>query len=83
VAVTPLTADTSPEIERRQIEGWRQMSPAQKAETVIALTSMAFDMTLAGIRHRHPDESDRDHRRRLAILLHGPDVARRAFPSLF
>ena len=81
--VTPLAADTSPEIEHLQIEGWRRMSPSQKAETVIALTSMALEMTRAGIRHRHPEETDREHRRRLAILLHGPDLARRAFPSLF
>jgi hypothetical protein len=33
-----LSLDTSPEIERRQIERWRQMSPAQKAAIVSGLT---------------------------------------------
>jgi hypothetical protein len=73
----PLAADTAPEIERLQIDGWRRMTHASKAATVTALTSMAMEMTLAGIRDRFPGEPDDQHRRRLAELLFGEDLAER------
>jgi hypothetical protein len=79
VTSRPLSLDTSPEIERLQIEGWRRMSPADKAGLVRALTVATIEMTKAGIRHRHPDESAEQHRMRLAEILLGPDLARRAF----
>jgi hypothetical protein len=77
----PLALDTSPDVERLQIEGWRRMSPAEKARTVTALTTAAIDMTMAGIRHRHPNESLESHKMRLAEILLGPDLAHRAFPD--
>ena len=72
----PLALDTPPDIERRQVEGWRRMTPADKARTVTALTRAAIDMTAAGIRHRHPDEPPSSHRRRLAEILLGSELAR-------
>jgi hypothetical protein len=57
------------------------MSPVEKAAVVTGLTSAAFAMTLAGIRHRHPEEPEAAHRKRLAIILLGADVANRAFPG--
>jgi hypothetical protein len=82
VAPRPLSLDTSPEVERLQIEGWRRMSPADKAQMVTALTTAAIEMAKAGIRQRHPDESLESHRMRLAEILHGPELARRLFPDL-
>ena len=75
-----LASDTAAEIERLQIEGWRQMSAAQKAATVTALTRAAIQMTKAGIRHRHPGESEGSHRTRLAEILFGSELARHVFP---
>lgn len=75
----PLSFDTPAEIERLQIEGWRRMSAADKASTVTALTRAAIAMTLAGIRHRHPDETPEQHRMRLAEILLGSDLARRVY----
>jgi len=72
----PLALDTSPDIERRQIDGWRRMTPADKARSVTALTKAAIAMTVAGIQHRHPDEPPASHRRRLAEILLGPELAR-------
>ena len=74
-----LAADTPPEIERLQIEGWRRMAPAEKAGLVRALTAASFEMALAVIRHRHPDESPATHHRRLADIRLGLDLARRVF----
>lgn len=79
---SPLNLDTSPEVERLQIEGWRRMSSEQKAATVTALTASVVELARAGVRHRHPDESDRAQRLRLATILLGADLARKAFPDV-
>lgn len=74
-----LSLDTAPEIEEMQIDGWRRMSATDKASTVTSLTRAAIEMTKAGIRHRHPDETPEAQRRRLADILLGPELARRVF----
>lgn len=77
-----LSLDTSPEIERLQIERWREMSPAQKAAIVSGLTQAVYDLALAGIRIRHPDASAREQFLRLAVITLGPDLARQAYPEI-
>jgi hypothetical protein len=79
---TPLSADTPPEVERLQVEGWRRMEPAQKAALVSGLTHAVFEVALAGIRARHPNASPHEQRLRLAVVTLGPDLARRAFPEV-
>ena len=79
---TPLSLDTSPEIERMQIERWRQMSAAEKAAIVSGLTQAVYDLALAGVRLRHPDASPREQFLRLALLTLGPELARRAYPEI-
>jgi len=79
---TPLSLDTSPEIERLQIEQWRQMSPGEKAAIVSGLTLAVYDLALAGVRQRHPDAPPREQFLRLAIVTLGPDLARRAYPEI-
>lgn len=79
---TPLAHDTSPEIERLQIAGWRAMSPAHKASLITGMTQTSRAMALAGIRHRHPCASPREQFLRLAILTLGVDLARRAYPEI-
>ena len=78
---TWLTLDTLPDIESRQLESWRQMSAAQKAETVSGLTRASYAMTCAGVRQRHPDASPREHFLRVAVIVLGPDLARLAYPD--
>ena len=77
-----LSLDTSPEIERLQIERWRQMSPAQKAAIVTGLTQAVYDLALAGIRIRHPGSSPREWFLRLALIVLGSDLARRVYPEI-
>jgi hypothetical protein len=81
VAPSPLSLDTSPDIERLQVEGWRRMSPAEKANIVRALTAATIEIAAAGVRHRHPAESPAQHRQRLAVILLGPDLARHVRPD--
>jgi hypothetical protein len=76
-----LAADTDAAIQRRQITTWRGMSPAQKAATISGLTSAAFDMARAGVRHRYPGASPREQFLRMAILTLGADLAVRAYPD--
>lgn len=75
----PLSLDTSPEIERRLIDAWRRMTSEEKAAVVTGLTRASLQMAMVGIRDRHPNDSPELQRRRLAELLHGPEVARRMF----
>lgn len=77
-----LSLDASAEVERRQVERWRTMSPAEKAALVTGLTRAAYEMALAGVRHRHPDASPREQFLRLAIVTLGPDLASRAYPEI-
>ena len=80
--MVPLSIDTSPEVERLQIEAWRLMSSEQKAAMVTALTAAAIEMAKAGVRQRYPGESEPAQRMRLAEILLGVDLAHRAFPDL-
>jgi hypothetical protein len=76
-----LNLDTSRDIERMQIDGWRRMSAEQKAALVTGLTQAAFTVTLAGIRHRYPHASPREQQLRLALIILGPELAHKAFPE--
>lgn len=77
-----LADDTSADIEARQIEAWRRMSPDEKAALVTALVRSTRDMAVAGIRSRHPEATDREVFLRLAILNLGRDLAARAYPEI-
>ena len=81
VTETRLSLDTSPDIERRQVDAWRQMSAAEKAATVTGLTRAAYAMTAAGVRQRYPDASPREHFLRVAVIVLGPELARLAYPD--
>jgi len=76
----PLSRDTSPEIERRQIDGWRRMSDTDRAATVAAMTTAVFQLAAAGVRHRFPAAPPDIQRRHLAEVVLGRDLASRAFP---
>jgi hypothetical protein len=71
--------DTSPELEARMIEGIRAMPPVQRIEKLVQLSAMQRQLMLAGLSKRHPDASTEELRRRMADLLLGHDLARRAY----
>jgi hypothetical protein len=80
-SVQPLAADSSPAAERLQIDLWRRMSPLDKARTVSALTRATQELSLAGIRLRHPDASERECLLRLAELKLGREWTVRIYPE--
>ena len=65
---TPLSLDTTPEVERLQLAAWRQMSPAEQAALVTGLTQAACALTWAGVRHRYPAATPREQFLRVAIV---------------
>jgi hypothetical protein len=78
----PLSLDTSPDAERMQIDGWRRMAPAEKSALVTGLTRAVHRLAVAGIRQRFVGASPREQFLRLAIVLHGRALARRAYPEI-
>ena len=80
--VSTLSADTSSEIERLQIELLRQMPPWRKMALLASMGQTVRTLALTGLRQRYPDETPDQHRRRLADLLLGPELAARAYGPL-
>ena len=76
-----LSDDTSQEVERRQVGLWRRMSPADKLRAVREMTRAVQELSLAGIRSRHPGASEDECKLRLALLTLGRDLACRVFPD--
>ena len=76
-----MSADTSREAEAIQIELWRRMSSVDKALAVSNASRAAQELSLVGIRLRHPGASERECRLRLAVLKLGPELALRVYPE--
>ncbi|MGE3176445.1 MAG: hypothetical protein AB7O32_03160 [Vicinamibacterales bacterium] len=82
MAFEPLATDTPIEVERRQVEGWRRMTPSEKAAIVTGMTAVVFDLAMAGVGRRHPGASPRELFLRRAIVIHGRELAVRAYPDI-
>jgi hypothetical protein len=82
VVAQRLSLDTSPEVEARQVEAWRRMSPAEKLRLVVSMSETVRQLALAGIRERHPGASPREEFLRLALLMLGSELARRVYPEI-
>jgi hypothetical protein len=75
----PQLSDTSPDAERRLVEGIRKMSPAERLQRVHALTNAARMVAMMDIRRRHPQATGREQALRLASRWLEPDLILRAF----
>ena len=78
----PLARDADSDIERRQVDAWRQMSPAQKLRLVSQLSATVRQLALAGVRQRYPAASAREQFLRLAQVTLGDELARKAYPDI-
>ncbi|MEA3375176.1 MAG: hypothetical protein U9R72_03120 [Chloroflexota bacterium] len=74
-----LSQDTPRPIEQMQIAGLRRMPTWRKLALVAEMNQTVRAMALAGLRQRHPDETEEQRRRRLATLLLGLELATRAY----
>ncbi|MGH9787002.1 MAG: hypothetical protein ACRD88_22760 [Terriglobia bacterium] len=77
-----LAADTSLKAERAQVEIWRRMLPIEKLCAVTEISRAAQQLSLAGIRLRHPAASDGECLMRLAILKLGRRLACQVYPQV-
>jgi hypothetical protein len=82
MAPVSLNLDTSPEVERRLIEGWRRMSPSEKLNITCRMSTTVLELALAGVRQRHPAASPREQFLRLAVIVLGDDLAQRVYPDI-
>jgi len=57
------------------------MSPLDKARVVSDLSRTVRELSLAGIRQRHPSASERECQLRFAVLTLGRELACRVYPE--
>ena len=75
-------SDTPPELQRIQVRLWRQMPPLEKAQAVSRISRNVRELSLAGIRQRHPSASEHECRLRYALLTLGRSLVSRAYPDV-
>jgi len=66
--------DTAPEAQKRMTEIYRRMTPTERLQRVRDLTLTAHALALAGLRQRHPEESEHELHLRLARQRLGPEL---------
>jgi hypothetical protein len=76
-----LSADTTADIEQRQVDAWRRLSSVERLRLVSDATRAAMALSLAGIRRRYPKASDRECFLRLAAIRLGVDTTRQIYPD--
>jgi hypothetical protein len=71
----PISADTTPEAEALLFKLLAKKSPAEKLRMVSRMNAMVRDLSLSGLRQRHPDDDAVQLKVRLAELLYGSAIA--------
>ena len=74
-----LSPDTSPEVERIMIEGYRKMPAWKKLEQMLELTQLVQQLAMNDIRRRYPLADDRERKLRLASRWLEPELMKKAF----
>lgn len=72
-------SDTSPEMERVQIELLRAMPSHRKFQLINGLITTTRKLTLAGLQRRFPDAGPEELRRRLSTMVLGHELAERVY----
>ncbi|MBA3946959.1 MAG: hypothetical protein H0X37_20655 [Herpetosiphonaceae bacterium] len=77
-----LAADTSPEIEARQMEAMRQMPAWRKLQLAGGMNRMVRTLALRGLKRRYPEASDAELHRYFAEQRLGSSLAERVYGPL-
>jgi hypothetical protein len=77
-----LSADTSPEAERVQIELIRQTPGHQKLVMLAQMNQTLYTLAFNGLRHQYPNASREELRRRMADIWLGDELAARVYGPL-
>jgi hypothetical protein len=72
--------DTDPEVFRRQVAAWAQMSPGERGQVANQLSLDVRSLAVAGIRWRRPDATSAQINHELARRWYGRVVADAAYP---
>jgi len=73
--------DTSAEIERVQIEIFRNMNPVRRLQLSCQLTNASRQLLATGVRMRHPDYSEEMVRLAVIRLILPEGLFRAAYPD--
>ena len=76
----PPPLDTTQAADEVQLAVYRRLGGATRVAIAFRLGAFTRDLTLAGIRRRHPDYDDLRAHRALHRLLLGDDLMRRVYP---
>lgn len=71
----PVTRDTSADARRVQVRALRRVGGPARLAMALRMSEESRSVTLAGIRHRHPDWTNADVHEELLRLLLGPNLA--------
>lgn len=71
--------DTPPDIDRMVFARLREMTPAQRLQIAADATRAVHELSLAGLRLRHPHADDEELHMRAAALRNGRDCMLRFF----
>ena len=74
-----LLSDTHPEIEKRLIEGLRQMPGWRKLQLVQEMNDFADALAMADVLRHYPDADERECRLRVASRRVPAELMRKAF----
>ena len=78
-AMKTLSSDTSPEVERIMIEGYRKMSAWKKLKQVGEISQLVRQLAMNDIHRRYPMADDREMKLRLASRWLEPELMKKAF----
>ena len=76
-----LGADTPADLQWKQVKLWRRMPALEKAQVVGQVSRRVRELSLAGIRQRHPSASEHECHLRYALLTLGRSLACRVYPE--
>lgn len=71
--------DTVYAIECRLVDAWRRMTVREKADLLVDCCRMVEQLSLAGMRMRHPNADERELFLRAAGQRLGPDLVREVY----
>ncbi|MBI3273306.1 MAG: hypothetical protein HYZ53_30235 [Planctomycetes bacterium] len=71
--------DTSYDVERMLFEAYRRMQPWEKARRIAEDSRFCDELSLIGIRSRHPEATDEELRLRLGALRLGRETMLKVF----
>lgn len=77
--MTPLSPDTTPEVQRKHYELMKRLSPEQRLSMAFALTDATRQLIMSDLHYRFPEAGDDEIRRRFIARVLPRDLVLRAY----